>query len=79
MSQAPKDSGRYEWSLSDPDLLRTQAYINGEWVDPVEPRTLDVEIEIPEQGYQRTTLLDRDSLEELLEFEEPGESGDERR
>ncbi len=29
-----------------------------------------LEIEIPEQGYQRTTLLDRDSLEELLEFEE---------
>ena len=25
-----------------------------------------VEIERPEQGYQRTTLLDRDALEELL-------------
>jgi succinate-semialdehyde dehydrogenase/glutarate-semialdehyde dehydrogenase len=33
MSQAQKEEGRYEWSLSDPDLLRTQAYINGEWVD----------------------------------------------
>ena len=29
-----------------------------------------LEIEIPEQGYQRTTLLDRESLEELLEFDE---------
>jgi len=29
-----------------------------------------LEIEIPALGYQRTTLLDRDSLEELLEFEE---------
>ena len=29
-----------------------------------------LEIEIPEQGYQRTTLLDRDALEELLEVEE---------
>ena len=29
-----------------------------------------LEIEIPEQGYQRTTLMDRDSLEELLEFDE---------
>ena len=36
-----------------------------------EPREIfRLEIEIPEQGYQRTTLLDRDSLEELLEFEE---------
>jgi hypothetical protein len=36
-----------------------------------EPRELfRLEIEIPEQGYQRTTLMDRDSLEELLEFDE---------
>jgi hypothetical protein len=36
-----------------------------------EPRELfRLEIEIPEQGYQRTTLLDRDALDELLEFEE---------
>ena len=36
-----------------------------------EPRELfRLEIEIPEQGYQRTTLLDRDALEELLEVEE---------
>ena len=32
MSQALKSSGP-NWSLSDPDLLKTQAYINGEWVD----------------------------------------------
>jgi len=36
-----------------------------------EPREVfRLEIEIPEQGYQRTTLLDRDALEELLEVEE---------
>jgi hypothetical protein len=36
-----------------------------------EPREVfRLEIEIPEQGYQRTTLLDRDALEELLEAEE---------
>ena len=36
-----------------------------------EPREIfRLEIEIPEQGYQRTTLLDRDALEELLEVDE---------
>jgi hypothetical protein len=36
-----------------------------------EPREIfRLEIEIPEQGYLRTTLLDRDALEELLEVEE---------
>ncbi len=36
-----------------------------------EPREIfRLEIEIPEHGYQRTTLLDRDALEELLEFEQ---------
>ncbi len=29
-----------------------------------------LELEMPELGYQRTTLLDRDTLEELLEAEE---------
>ena len=29
-----------------------------------------LEFEIPEREYQRTTLLDRDALEELLEFDE---------
>lgn len=28
-----------------------------------------VELELPQLGYQRTTLLDRDALEELLEAE----------
>jgi hypothetical protein len=29
-----------------------------------------IELELPELGYQRTTLLDRDALEELLEADE---------
>lgn len=29
-----------------------------------------LELEVPELGYQRTTLLDRDALEELLAFDE---------
>ena len=29
-----------------------------------------LEIEIPEREYQRTTLLDRDALEELMEVDE---------
>jgi hypothetical protein len=29
-----------------------------------------VELEVPEMNYQRTTLLDRDALEELLEVDE---------
>jgi hypothetical protein len=29
-----------------------------------------LELELPELGYQRTTLLDRDALEELLEVDE---------
>jgi len=29
-----------------------------------------VELEVPEMNYQRTTLLDRDALEELLEADE---------
>ncbi len=29
-----------------------------------------LELQLPELGYQRTTLLDRDALEELLEAEE---------
>ena len=29
-----------------------------------------LELELPELGYQRTTLLDRDALEELLETDE---------
>jgi hypothetical protein len=29
-----------------------------------------IELEVPEMNYQRTTLLDRDALEELLEVDE---------
>ena len=29
-----------------------------------------LELELPELGYQRTTLLDRDALEELLEADD---------
>lgn len=36
-----------------------------------EPREIfRLELELPEFGYQRTTLLDRDALEELLEIDE---------
>jgi len=36
-----------------------------------EPREIfRLELERPELGYQRTTLLDRDALEELLEIDE---------
>ena len=36
-----------------------------------EPREIyRLELELPELGYQRTTLLDREALEELLETEE---------
>jgi succinate-semialdehyde dehydrogenase/glutarate-semialdehyde dehydrogenase len=41
MSQALKSTGR-EWSLSDPGLLKTQAYINGEWVDADSGETFPV-------------------------------------
>ena len=35
------------------------------------PRTIyRIEIEVPEMSYLRTTLLDRDALEELLEHDE---------
>jgi len=51
-----------EWSLSDPSLLRTQAYINGEWVDadngatfPVyNPATHEVIAEIASVGAAET-------------------------
>ena len=33
-----------------------------------------IEIDLPEMNYQRTTLLDRDALEELLETEEVREA-----
>ena len=41
MSQALKSTGQ-NWSLSDPSLLRTQAFINGEWVDADSGETFPV-------------------------------------
>jgi len=41
MSQALKSTGQH-WSLSDPGLLRTQAYINGEWVNADSGETFPV-------------------------------------
>ena len=35
-------SSDFTWSLSDPQLLRTQAYINGAWVDADSGATFDV-------------------------------------
>ena len=34
----------------------TKFYINGEWVDPVEPRTLDVENPATEEPFARISL-----------------------
>jgi succinate-semialdehyde dehydrogenase/glutarate-semialdehyde dehydrogenase len=61
MSQALKSTGR-EWSLSDTGLLKTQAYINGEWVDadsgetfPVyNPATNEVIVEVANVGAAET-------------------------
>ena len=41
MSEALKAAGA-EWSLSDPSLIRTQAYINGQWVDADDGATFPV-------------------------------------
>jgi succinate-semialdehyde dehydrogenase/glutarate-semialdehyde dehydrogenase len=41
MSQAVRTTGQ-EWSLSDPGLLRTQAYVNGEWIDADSGETFPV-------------------------------------
>jgi len=61
MSQALKSTGR-NWSLSDPGLLKTQAYINGEWIDadsgetfPVyNPATNEVIAEVASVGVAET-------------------------
>jgi succinate-semialdehyde dehydrogenase/glutarate-semialdehyde dehydrogenase len=42
MSQAQASSSTFTWSLNDPDLLRTQAFINGEWVDADDGTTFKV-------------------------------------
>jgi hypothetical protein len=56
------------------DSLRQEILEGGEGVNIRvrqvfrEPREIfRLELELPELGYQRTTLLDRDALEELLE------------
>ena len=41
MSEALKSTGA-DWSLSDPSLIRTQAYINGEWIDADDGATFPV-------------------------------------
>ena len=61
MSQALKSSGP-NWSLSDPSLLKTQAFINGEWIDadsgetfPVyNPATNEVIVEVASVGAEET-------------------------
>ena len=61
MSQALKSSGQ-NWSLSDPGLLRTQAYINGEWIDAdsgetfpaYNPATNEVIVEVASVGAAET-------------------------
>ena len=42
MSQAQASSSTFTWSLNDPDLLRTKAFINGEWVDADDGTTFKV-------------------------------------
>ena len=59
------DSLRYEISNSEHEreLRIRQVFTN--------PREIfRVELEVPEMNYQRTTLLDREALEELLEADE---------
>ena len=42
MSEALLEVPRLDWSLSDPSLLRTQAFINGEWLDADDGATFEV-------------------------------------
>jgi succinate-semialdehyde dehydrogenase / glutarate-semialdehyde dehydrogenase len=42
MSQVREQAGSYDWQLQDPGLLRTQAYINGKWVDADDGKTFPV-------------------------------------
>ena len=42
MSQALQEVASVDWSLSDPSLLKTQAYINGAWVDAEDGGTFQV-------------------------------------
>ena len=59
------DSLRYEISNSDHIEAVTSRQV---FQTPRE--IFRIELEVPEMKYQRTTLIDRDALEELLEVEE---------
>ena len=64
-SQRIVDSLRFEISNNEQvqELRIRQVFTN--------PREIfRIELEVPEMNYQRTTLLDRDALEELLEVDE---------
>ena len=57
------------------DSLREQILEGGENLRIrqvfAEPRAVyRIELDVPDLSYQRTTLVDRDTLEELLEFDE---------
>jgi succinate-semialdehyde dehydrogenase/glutarate-semialdehyde dehydrogenase len=62
MSQALQEAARVDWSLSDPSLLRTQAYIDGKWVDAdngatfkvYNPATHEVVAEVADVGADET-------------------------
>ena len=62
MSQALQEAARVDWSLSDPSLLRTQAYIDGKWVDAdsgatfkvYNPATHEVIAEVADVGAAET-------------------------
>jgi succinate-semialdehyde dehydrogenase/glutarate-semialdehyde dehydrogenase len=62
MSQALQEVASVDWSLSDPSLLKTQAYINGEWVDAdngetfkvLNPATHEVVAEVANVGADET-------------------------
>ena len=83
---SPREQGDAQPEFSIGDALRTQRIVdslrceisNGEYARELRirqvftnPREIfRLEFEVPEMNYQRTTLLDRDALEELLEVEE---------
>ena len=62
MSQALQETARVDWSLSDPSLLRTQAFIDGQWVDAdsgatfkvYNPATHEVVAEVADVGADET-------------------------
>ena len=62
MSQAAQQSGGFDWPLTDKSLVKSQAYINGEWVDAdsgstfrvLNPATHEVIAEIADVGGDET-------------------------